>query len=443
MGNTIYRVQNKQKQHPQWAVDGVIYELNIRQFSSEGTFKAAAKELTRLKKLGVDIIWLMPIFPIGELRRKGSLGSYYSIKDYTAVNPEFGTLGDLKNFIKSAQKLGIHVILDWVANHTSRDARWVREHPEWYVWDEEKAEIATPFDWSDTAKLDYSKDELWREMIASMKYWVEEVGMDGFRCDMAMLVPLKFWEQATAELTVAMKALDKELFMLAEAEGSEFHTAFDATYCWEEHHILGKIATGEANCFTLGERLMYENSQYNGDALRMHFIENHDENSWNGSAVERLAGGVEAFAALSYLLSGMPLIYNGTEVGLDRRLAFFDKDEIGWARLRGGERGANIEKLFTLLGELKHSHPSLRGGSLGADIEGIDNDNPHNIFAIRRDAGDGRVVIGVFNLSGWEQRVRVTDTNFEGDYRELVSKDVVPLSRDMVLGAWEFRVYYR
>lgn len=434
----LYRCQTPAKKHPAWSARSVVYELNVRQFTPSGTLAEAATHLDRLATLGIDIIWLMPIFPIGVDRRKGSLGSYYSIADYTAINPEFGTTQDAQDFVRAAQARGIKVILDWVANHTARDARWVAEHPEWYEWDSAKNEIATPFDWDDTAKLDYTNHEMRAEMIRSMRWWLDTIGLDGFRCDMAMLVPLDFWETAVAELTK-----DHEIFMLAEAEGPEFHrAAFDATYTWELHHIFNAIAKGEANAYTLGERLSYESSIYNGSEYRLLFTSNHDENSWNGSEWQRMGGGAPAFAALSFVLSGMPLLYNGQEVGLARSLAFFEKDPISWGEPSGV--GVRMGELYKELIALKHNHPALEAGATGADLYPISNSEPWRVFALKRRVGD-RIVMAIFNLSATDADVEFFDQDFNGEYAQIGSTASAHLIKETPfhLGPWGFFIYYR
>ncbi len=443
MGNMIYKVREDSKTHPTWTNIAVLYELNTRQFTPEGTFKAAAEHLPRLAKLGVDIIWMMPIFPIGRERRKGTLGSYYSIADYTAINEEFGTLDDFRDFVHKAHSLGLYVIVDWVANHTARDARWTREHPDWYEWDSAKGEIATPFDWSDTAKLNYNNDEMRTEMIRSMRYWLREVKIDGFRCDMAMLVPNDFWERATVELTLEMNGQERELFMLAEAEGGEFHRAFDATYAWELHHILNRISRGEADCYALGDRLSYENSILPHSAIRMQFTSNHDENSWNGSAIERMGDSAFAFTALTFLLSGMPLIYNGQECGLSRRLEFFEKDAINWSKL-DSEKGSRFNALYRDLCKLKHTHPTLEAGATGGNIEGVNNNKPWQVFAVKRKIMD-KIVIGIFNFSPIETEVEFYDEDFSGIYSELGSNESIELisNQHYNLGHWGFKLFYR
>lgn len=443
MGQIIYKVRQECKVHPDWSYRSVIYELNTRQFTPEGTFTAAAEHLPRLAALGVDILWIMPIFPIGRDRRKGSCGSYYSIADYTAVNEEFGSLDDFRQLVNKAHSLGMRVILDWVANHTARDARWTREHPDWYVWNEEKGEIETPFDWSDTAKLDFSNAAMRDEMIRSMRYWLREVKIDGYRCDMAMLVPLDFWDRATAELTLEMKGQQRELFMLAEAEGPEFHNAFDATYGWELHHIFNSIANGTGNCYTLGERLGLENSTYPYSAFKMLFTSNHDENSWNGSAIHRMGEAAPAFAALSFVLSGMPLIYNGQECSLERSLEFFERDPIDWSKL-DSEKGKFATALYKDLCTLKHSHPALGAGEGGGNIWGVSNSEPWRVFAIKR-VVDERVVIAIFNFSNTPATIKFYDDDFAGSYNELGREEqaVLHSNTDFYLPAWGYHIYHK
>lgn len=443
MGQIIYKVRQECKKHPEWSYKSVIYELNTRQFTAQGTFAAATEHLPRLAALGIDILWIMPIFPIGRERRKGTCGSYYSIADYTAVNEEFGSLDDFRQFVNRAHSLGMRVILDWVANHTARDARWAREHPDWYVWNEAKGEIETPFDWSDTAKLDFSNAAMRDEMIRSMRFWLRETKIDGYRCDMAMLVPIDFWDRATAELTLEMEGQGRELFMLAESEGPEFHNAFDATYGWELHHIFNSIAQGEANCYTLGERLSHENSIYPYSAMRMQFTSNHDENSWNGSAITRMGVAAPAFAALSFMLSGMPLIYNGQECSLERSLEFFERDPIDWKKLES-EGGRRATTLYSDLCRLKHTHPALAAGEQGGNIAAISNSEPWRVFAIKREV-EGRIVIGVFNLSNTSANIEFYDDDFRGAYKQLGADNEAILSSNSPfhIPAWGYFVYYK
>ena len=330
---TPAKAQPTSRPHVAWAKNANIYEVNIRQFTPEGTIPAFEKHLPRLKKMGVKILWLMPVQPIGAKNRKGTLGSYYSIRDYTAVNPEFGNMDDFKRLVRTAHGLGMKVILDWVANHTAWDHPWVTQHPDWYKRNAAGEVVSYNFDngreieyWTDVVGLDYKQDALWPAMIDAMKFWVRETGIDGFRCDVAMLMPEPFWARARAELDAI-----KPMFMLAEAAEPGLHTrAFDVSYHWKLQELLVQIAKGKKTADDL--RWYYENPDpaFGPDAWRMNFTSNHDINSWHGNDAENYGAGFEAFAVLAATLPGVPLVYGGQEGGLDKRIAFFEKDAIDW-----------------------------------------------------------------------------------------------------------------
>lgn len=423
------------KKHPEWSYNAVIYELNTRQFSEDGNFKGVSRELKRLKGLGVDIIWMMPIFPIGMERRKGSLGSYYSIRDYRSVNPEFGTLEDFKELVLQAHILGLKIILDWVPNHTSRDAVWTVEHPDWYEHDATTGEIATPFDWTDTAKLDYTNQQMRQEMVDSMKFWLAETSIDGFRIDMAMLEPIDFWNWCTPQL----EKVRADLFMLAEAEGTGFHDrAFDATYAWDMHHLFVKIARGEANADTLRDRLHWESMHYPMEAFRMQFTSNHDENSWSDTEFVRMGRAAKQMAALTFILPGIPMLYNGQEVASNRKLNFFDKDLVKW----------NCTNEYTQLYEemcaLRHANPALNSGERGGNLWAIDSSEQWRIFAVKRRVGE-RVVIALFNFSDTGADVRFYDDDFNGTYRQIGSPLDAQLKSDsnFFIPAYGYFIYYK
>ena len=322
----------------------VIYEVNVRQFSKEGTFTEVQKALPRLKEMGVDVLWLMPINPIGVKNRKGSLGSYYAVKDYKGVNPEFGTLSDFKSLVKEAHNQGMRLIIDWVANHSSPDNVWLDQgHKDWYTLDSTgNVQPTIGTDWWDVADLNYDNQEMRKEMISSMKYWVKECDIDGFRCDVAGWVPMDFWIQARKDLETV-----KPLFMLAESEGADQHQAFDMTYGWEFHHIMNKIAQGKAEPAEI-QTYLAKDKEYPKNAIRMYFTSNHDENSWNGTEMERMGDARFVMAVLSYAMNGMPLIYNGQETSLDRRLLFFEKDQINWDKM-------DLVLFYTTLNSLKNN----------------------------------------------------------------------------------------
>lgn len=379
---------NGQSSHPEWCGQRVIYEMNIRQYTPEGTIAAAESHLPRLAEMGVDLIWVMPIQTIGTKDRKGSLGSYYSIKDYYEVNPELGTLADMRSFVEKAHSLGQRVILDWVANHTSRDAVWLDAHPEWYRCDSLGVPEA-PHGWDDVAQLDYDNHNLRQAMIEAMDYWIGEAGFDGMRCDVAWCVPTDFWQQALAEL----KGRHKGLFFLAESEMPEHHTAgFDMTFDWKLHHLFNDIAAGKASATDLKNQIAADLKEFPEGAIRMQFTSNHDENSWAGTERERLGRADKTFAALTYLLEGMPLIYSGQEVGFDRRLPFFEKDAVDWV-----DRD-NYTDFYSALNNLRHSHAALSSLNYNSFEVAVESADSTAVFAAARRSGDD-LVVGLFNLS--------------------------------------------
>jgi glycosidase len=413
----------------EWSKNAVIYEVNVRQFTPEGTFNAFAAHLPRLKELGVDILWFMPITPIGEINRKGSLGSYYSVKDYRGINPEFGTMEDFRNLVAQAHELGMYVILDWVANHTAWDNYLVEQHPEWYAKNE-NGEMISPFDWTDVVQLDYNQPGLRDYMVDALKFWVTEANVDGFRCDVAEMVPTDFWNRARAELDQI-----KPVFMLAEAEVPEHHEyAFDMSYGWEFHHIMNNIAKGTMNADNIKEYLTKEAGRFPANAYRMQFITNHDENSWNGTVFERLGDAVETMAVLSYTIPGMPLIYSGQEAGLDKRLLFFEKDEIDWTNIR-------FQEFYTKLNKIKKDNPALWNGMHGGKIEIIDNTDSENIFSFIREL-EGNKLLVLMNLSADEQQFILEGTDLAGDYMNAMTGDSIMLedNQEVDFAAWEYLV---
>ncbi len=352
--------------HADWSRQASIYEVNVRQFTPEGTLAAFEAHLPRLQALGVGILWFMPIQPIGVKNRKGTLGSYYSIRDYTAVNPEFGTAADFRRVVDKAHALGLKVIIDWVANHTAWDHAWVHQHPEWYQRNAQ-GEIhpytyrpspeAEPEYWWDVIGLDYGRPTLWPAMMDAMAHWVREADIDGFRCDVASLVPTPFWEQART-------ALDriKPMFMLAESDAPELHRrAFDMSYDWTLFDVLKKIARGQGRASDLHAWWERRQALYPADAYRMTFTANHDSNSWQGSDASLFGPAWQGMAVLAATLPGMPLLYGGQEAGLNRQLAFFDKDAIDWSTRAEQE-------LCTRLMHLKRSHPALANGLAGGSL---------------------------------------------------------------------------
>ena len=375
--------------HVPWSRHAVIYEINVRQYSADGTLRAVTADLPRLKALGVDILWLMPLQPIGQRERKGTLGSYYSVRDYTAVNPEFGTLADARAFVQAAHALDMKVLLDWVANHTAFDHPWTREHKDWYKLDAHGEVFPVTFKagqpgeehWSDVTALDYDRPALRDAMIAAMHFWVREADVDGFRCDAASLVPTAFWERARRELDAI-----KPMFMLAEADTRDLHrSAFDMTYGWDLAALFQRIGQGRAGAAELRDWVAAEPHGYPASADRMRFTTNHDVNSWNGTDAELYGELYLPFAVLSFTLPGMPLIYNGQESRLDKRLEFFEKDPIAW-------KSHELAPFYASLAALRHRHPALGGGQDGGALSLVDVGN-EQLFAFRRTRGADSVTV--------------------------------------------------
>jgi len=423
-----------QIEHPEWSRDAVIYQINTRQFTPEGSFAAAAKQLPRLKALGVDILWLMPVQEIGEKNRKGRLGSPYSIRDYRSVNAEYGDLDSLREFVASAHGLGMYVILDWVANHTSWDNPLVEQHPDWYRRDW-RGEFHSPSwtDWADVIQLDYSQPGLRRYMAEAMKWWVTEVGMDGFRCDVAGFVPVDFWNAVRAELDAI-----RPVFMLAEWETRDLHArAFDMTYAWSWYETVHRIAQGKADAGALGIYHYTDENAWPHGAMRMLFVSNHDKNAWEATQFEAFGDALENAIVLSVVSKGMPLIYNGQEAGNSKRLAFFDRDPIEW-------REHPIGALYQRLIALKKANSALWNGHWGADMIQVVNDVPASVFSFIR-INDRNAVFAAFNFSGQPQKVTFGAALKPGLYRDFDSGEQEELGEgsSLEMPAWSYRVFTR
>lgn len=422
-------------QHPDWTQDAVIYEINVRQYSEAGTFDAVREDLPRLKELGVDILWLMPIHPIGDVNRKGTLGSYYSVKDYYGINPEFGTKADFKRFVDTAHAQGFKVILDWVANHTAWDNELAINHPDWYEKDWKGAFRPTPWwDWSDIIDLDFSHPSVRAYMSDVMTYWVEEMDIDGFRADVAGYVPLDFWDDLRARLDAI-----KPVFMLAEWQTRDLHArAFDATYAWEWKEGMQNIAQGKADTGALYGYYSANESAWPRDAMRMTYTDNHDQNSWDGLPQDIYGEAYEAAVVLQFTGEGIPLIYSGQECANPNSLEFFEKDPIVW------NCEAPLNQLFKDLIQLKTDNPVLHNGAWGATTTKVENSNSQNIFSFIRRNDDGNAILVVANLSDDAQTFQFTDTLPSGTYRTFRSDTPIIIGMDpMTLPPWGWSVYYR
>ena len=422
--------------HPAWSYNAVLYEMNVRQLTPEGTLRAATERLAFLRELGIDAVWLMPVYPIGRVNRKGSLGSYYSIRDYCAVNPEMGTAADLDAFVAEAHRLGMKVLLDWVANHTARDARWIAEKPaDWYERDAQ-GEPAVPWDWTDTAKLDYANRAVWQGQIDAMRYWLEEHAVDGFRCDMAMLVPIDFWREAVRQL----RRTKPDLFMLAEAEELNLFEGgtFDACYAWQMHHLLNDVAQQKVRVTALRDYLRADRGRYPHSAMRLSFTSNHDENSWSDSEFARMGAAREAMAAFAFVAPrGLPLIYTGQEVGYDHSFAFFDRDPIPAERYAANAATAFYRRLIAL----KHASPALAAGERGAEMVEIRNNAEDCLLTFVRETAGNRV-IAVMKLSPYAIHADYRTGIYAGTYTDAMTGLPYEL-RDRVeeeMAPWSWRI---
>lgn len=434
--------RNAESPAPAWMDNAVIYEANLRQGTAERTFKGLQRQLPRLKDLGVDIVWLMPIHPISEKNRKGTLGSYYAVKDYKAVNPEFGTMEDLKELVRTAHTLGMKVIIDEVCNHTGCDNAWVTEHPEYYARNE-KGEMFGPFDWTDTYKLDYSNPATRAAMTDALKFWIQEADIDGYRCDVAGEVPTDFWEEVRPQL----QAL-KPVFMLAEASKPDLLLkAFDADYAWPMKDVFNAIAaTQGVNQYAVEHKqnlpktsaadivklLDKQKKEYPKGAVHMNMVTNHDLNSWEGTEFERLGPATGVFAMLSYTLPGMPMIYTGQEVGFNHPFEFFELDTI-----QPNYASNEITVFYEMLNALKHKNSALNARE-GQNVTTFIPVGSDDIIAFTR-SNDNDAVTVIANLSNAD-----ADVNFGANAPDVTgftnyftgAQATLPTK----LGPWEYMV---
>jgi alpha-amylase len=421
--------KNQNNTHPAWIMQGNVYEVNVRQYTPEGTFNAFARHLGRLKKMGVQTLWFMPINPISVADRKGTMGSYYAVSDYTAVNPEFGTLADWKKLVNQIHLLGMKVIIDWVPNHTGADHRWLMQHPDFFVKDS-TGNAAVPFDWTDTRQLDYGNRVMQDSMIEAMKYWLKYTGIDGFRQDVAWNVPADFWKRCIAEL----KKVKPDIFMLAEGDKPYLHpSGFDATYPWEMFHKMVQVAAGERPAFALDSIKAHYDTVYPKNGLLLYFTSNHDENSWNKSDYATFPGPVHApFAVFTQTMhKSVPLVYSGQEEPVLRPLAFFEKDPIKWGRYQR-------TKFYNTLQQLRKRNAAL---SADASFKKISVGNDAALYAYVRQKGDKKVLV-ILNLSSREQTIRVTDKALWGTPYNLFMGNTEKLNGDgWNIEPWGYVIY--
>ncbi len=415
-----------------WSLDSNIYEVNLRQYTNEGSFLAFANHLPRLREMGVEILWFMPITPISKIGRLGTLGSYYACSDYMGTNPEFGTVDEFKWLVHRAHEMGFKVLIDWVANHTGWDHKWTTEHPEFYRKNID-GNFYDAHGWADVIDLNYDSAELRSAMIRAMQFWVETCNIDGFRCDMAMLIPLNFWREARTMLDCI-----KPLFWLAECEEIMYHEVFDISYTWKMLHIMEAFWKKSSDMQGLIQVLYYYKHQFPSGALRANFTSNHDENSHSGSEYERLGGASLPFAVFACMYDGLPLIYSGQELPNLKRLLFFDKDEIDW------KSPCELSDFYKILLTLRKANPALKGGDPKRAAMILSNTAADRVLSfIRRYERDEVLVI--LNLSSEPQSVIITGHTLAGSFKDIFNStgpDFIS-GQPLRLNAWEFRVYVK
>ncbi|NJC26798.1 alpha-amylase family glycosyl hydrolase [Neolewinella antarctica] len=442
---------------PDWHKTAAIYEVNLRHFTPEGTFAAFEQHLPRLAEMGVDVLWFMPVHPVSVEKRKGELGSPYAVADYRDVNPDFGTMDDFKHMLATIHESGMYAIIDWVPNHTGWDNPWITDHPDWYtqkdgqITDPINPETGESWGWTDVADLNFDNKEMRLGMIDAMSFWLRDVGIDGFRVDVAHGVPVDFWEEATTALYAI-----KPTFLLAEAEVPAIVNdgAFLVDYGWEMHHLLNGIAktqganraakTDAANIARQeGEdlervtaldidKLLAEKHEKYQRGYQMQFTSNHDENSWSGTEFQRFGAGHQAFAVLTATFDGMPLIYTGQESAVDKQYEFFKKDEIDWGDYQYAD-------FYKTLFDLKENNEALWNGEYGGELVKIATGNDENIYAFTREKNGDRVIV-MINLSAQPQTFELGSGMVAGTYKDVFTENPVALGEADVqkLGAWEY-----
>ena len=431
---------------PDWVKNAVIYEINVRQHSKEGTLNNVTKDLQRIKELGVDIVWLMPIYPLCEKNKKCGdhettecLGSHYAAADFEAVNPKYGTMDDLRNLVKRGHEVGLKVILDFVPNHTGWDSKWMKEHPEWFAKDKD-GNITDPVNekgekwgWTDVAQLDHANPKLREAWMQVHEFWIKNADVDGFREDVAGEVPDNYWKELRPRLNKL-----KPIFMLSEDEGhgkAHFDECFEANYGWGNHGIMKEIYQEKKTADALNAHTEDIKNRFGKRGWQMNFTQNHDENSWNGTEKELFGEGGDCYTALCFTMEGMGLILAGQEMSLNKRLSFFNKDEIDW-------NGKSRKDFFSTLSNLKHTNKALWNGQNGGELKKIETTDDHKVYAFTREK-DGDKVVCVYNMSKEAVKVNLKGDAFVGTFSDVFGKSSATLTKDMSfdLKAFEYHIF--
>jgi alpha-amylase len=417
-----------------WIHNTNVYEVNLRQYSAEGTINAFAKELPRLKEMGVETLWFMPLTPIAQKNMKGTMGSYYACSDYTSVAAEFGTLEDFKNLVKQAHSMGFKVMMDWVANHTGWDHVWTKTHPEYYEKDSATNDFKMASGMDDIIELDFKNPALRKAMIDAMQFWITECDIDGYRCDLAFWVELDFWMEARTALEKT-----KTLFWLAECEPidhPDFYKAFDACYTWKWMHETKEFYEQASTLDSLTTLLKKYDTVGGNNGIPLWFTTNHDENSWNGTEYEKYGEMAKALAVFSFTWNGIPMIYSGQEMPNKKRLKFFDKDPIEW----NGQY--ELQNFYKTLLTLKKNNTALRAADSAVVTHILQTDAPNSVLAYLRKNGNNEVFV-LLNLSKEKIRFEVKDAVVNGNYKNVFNGAANDFTTEKYfeMQPWEYLIY--
>jgi alpha-amylase len=412
-----------------WLPQATIYEVNIRQYTSEGSINAFRKHIPRLNEMGVTVLWVMPIFPIGVKNRKGTLGSYYSVKDFKAINPEFGSFEDFIEMVKEAHYYEMKVIIDWVANHTSWDNHWITAYPDYYAKNE-NGNFFSPYDWSDVVQLNHQNEAQIDAMISAMEFWVNETHIDGFRCDMAHLVPLNFWRKARLQLEQ-----HKPLLWLAETQDTPYFEVFDIIYGWQWLHQMEDYYKSKINIEGLDGVIQSYYQEFKLNKFRLLFTSNHDENSWQGTEYDRLGDAAQAFATLCITLIGIPLIYSGQEEPIKKKISFFEKDAIVF-------KDYNLHIFYKKLMHIKKNHPAL-GATDDIELIRLNTSANNKILAYLRKKGTAAILIIANMSNSSELACSIMDDRLEGGFKPIITEDISSIFNNTILkmNAWTVSIY--
>jgi alpha-amylase len=431
--NLVSLLMSSAFQPPSWALHTNIYEVNMRQYTAEGTFRAFAAHLPRLKDMGVHTLWFMPITPISLKERQGTLGSYYACSSYTAINPEFGTAKDFKKLVSLAHEMGFKVIIDWVANHTGWDHEWTKQHPHWYK-KESDGNFKRPAGMEDIIELDFTNPALRNAMVDAMKHWVQEFNIDGFRCDLAFWVDLSFWKEARKELEKI-----KPLFWLGEfdpLDSPAYTEVFDAAYTWAWMHKAEEFYKKNLSLKELLSVLYSYDAVTSANFSPVWFTTNHDENSWNGTEYEKYGDMAKLLSVFSCTWCGIPLIYSGQELPNKKRLKFFNKDQIDW------DDKPALHDFYLKLLHVHSSNPALQAGDMETKPQVIKTDKEHHVLTFLRKKANHEVLV-VLNFSEAEQTLNFIDSWIYGRFRNIFTEEIFHITGDsaILLKPWDYLVY--